>query len=101
MTIQEEELESLTIMSGKTSSKKGWGGQSQSKKQLMITTSACPVKICGKKKKQMYQQREIEREREAQSQIIVKTVEAVKKARKDARTKHLLIRVSHGFVLFC
>ena len=52
MTIQEEELESLTITSGKTSSKKGWGGQSQSKKQLTITaTSACPAKICGKKKK--------------------------------------------------
>ena len=30
----------------------------------------------------------------------MKTVEAVKKARKDARTKHLLIQVNHGFVFF-
>ena len=87
MTIQEEELESLTITSGKTSLKKGWGGQSQSKKQLTITTmSACPAKIRGKKKKQnkkqLYQKREIEREREAQSQIIMKTVEAVQKGQK-------------------
>ena len=34
---------------------------------------------------------EIEREREAQSQIIAKTVEAVQKAQKDSRTKHLVI----------
>ena len=43
------------------------------------------------KQKAAVPRREIERQREAQSQIIVKTVEAVQKAKKDARTKHLLI----------
>ena len=48
------------------------------------------------RQKQLNQQCEIEREREAQSQIISKTVEAVQKAQKDPRTKHLLIRIGGG-----